>query len=576
MRSITKHIAVPAGLLLCSAAAACASTLVSFQVDLTAQAATFNPTNSDRVQLRGSLSELGSWGVGPWLTNNAAGSSPYLFTTTLSFAEANATQVQYKYVIIPYGDTNLADWSHGEGNIPGSGNRLFQLAGGAQNLPLDYFSNQSTLTPPGAPVTFQIDMTAQVNAGNFKWTTGDSVEVRGASGGLGSWGSNVALTNDATASNPNLFSGTFILSEVSGYTEFYKFVMVTTSTTWEGLSGLDVEPGGNRFFSLDYSGVTLAPVYFNDIAPAPLEDVDVTFSVDMSAQILQGGFDPSQDTAGLAGSFQGWNSTGNPLTNNPYASNTNIYSTVIHFHDFSTALESYKFVYYGGTHSGTVWESPTSTGGGNRSFNLGTNATLALPVVFFNDVDVVDLLKADTWVTFSVNMTNAVGTDSTAFDPATSTVWLNGVFGTWWSWSSNPAQWQMTNNPAGSEVYSLDVLFPAGSSLVVTYKYGLNGSDNEAAQNKNHIRYIRSVGHYAMPLDTFGAQTVESSFGNLTATLSPDGKVLVSWLGRPGVRLQTQSYLGSVDWFEHAETDGLSSTNWTASGKDLYFRLVKH
>ena len=543
MRTNTTHYALQTGLLLCSVAAACAQTLVTFQVDMSAQAGTsFNASGGDRVQLRGNLTALGAWNQGPWLTNSPNATNANLFTATIKFPDTITTQVQYKYVIIPNGDSNLSDWTYGESGIPSAtgGNRVFQLAGGAQKLPLDFFSNNSVNTPPGSPVTFQVDMTAQVKVGTFNPGGGDTVQVRGASGVIGEWNAGPVLTNDITASNTNLYSGTFVFYDVSGYTEVYKYVMANGSTgspTWENVPGAD-QNGGNRFFSLDYNGVTLAPVYFSDIAPGPAPvNVDVTFQVDMSAQILMGLFDPSQDQVVVRGSFQGWSGNADLCTNNPSASNTNLYSTVIPFFDFPTAVEQFKFVANGPTISGDDWENPTiSTLSGNRFFSLGSNATLVLPPVYFSDVGIDDILPTNTLVTFRVSMTNAVGTDGSTFDPSSSTVYLNGVFGTWWSWGSNPlpAQWQLTNNPVGSEVYTLEVPFPAESELVVTYKYGLNGLDNEAASGNNRVRYIRTLGSYVMPLDVFDNQVVEPSFGSLTATTAPSGQVDVSWLAVPG------------------------------------------
>jgi hypothetical protein len=180
-------------------------------------------------------------------------------------------------------------------------------------------------------------------------------------------------------------------------------------------------------------------------------------------------------------------------------------------------------------------------------------------------------------------MTNAVGTDSQVFDPTTDAVYMNGDFmgelsgGSpgWLPWTQgNLAPYQLTNI-SPSLIYSITLDIPKGNSLALTYKYSINGPDNEAASGSNHVRYIRAVGQYTLPLDQFGNQYVEPSFGNLKASLSPPGHVLVSWLGRPGVHLQTLSSLNSSAWQDHPETDGLMSTNWPAAGGRLFFRLIK-
>ena len=51
-----------------------------------------------------------------------------------------------------------------------------------------------------------------------------------------------------------------------------------------------------------------------------------------------------------------------------------------------------------------------------------------------------------------------------------------------------------------------------GSSPNMVYKYSIDGPDDEAAFNQNHVRYIRSTatGAYSFPVDTFGNQYNEA------------------------------------------------------------------
>jgi hypothetical protein len=201
-----------------------------------------------------------------------------------------------------------------------------------------------------------------------------------------------------------------------------------------------------------------------------------------------------------------------------------------------------------------------------------------LPVYFFSDVFGSDLLQQDTEVTFSVSMTNAMqyGT-STPFDPGVDTVFLNGDFLGWWPWGlSAPPQFQMVNDPPGSEIYTLTLVVPKGTSLQLTYKYGIDGYDNEAAVGQNHVRLVRSAqGNYTMPMDQFGKQLVEPSFGNLAIGSPSSGNIPITWLGRPGVHLQTSTNLANGTWQDHVETDGLGSTNWPVGDGAVFFRLIK-
>ena len=197
-----------------------------------------------------------------------------------------------------------------------------------------------------------------------------------------------------------------------------------------------------------------------------------------------------------------------------------------------------------------------------------------LPAVYFSDLGRSDVLAADTSVTFTVNMTNAVGTDAVHFDPAVNSVYMNGDFLGWWSWGSPPPQYQLSRIGA-SRIYSLTLLIPKGTPVELTYKYGIDGADDEAAFKVNNIRYVRTTGPYVLPLDTFGSQYAEPSFGDLNARPATNSHVLISWLGRPGVHLQTTSNLVNAVWQDRPETDSFSSTNWPVGSSRLFFRLIK-
>jgi hypothetical protein len=265
----------------------------------------------------------------------------------------------------------------------------------------------------------------------------------------------------------------------------------------------------------------------------------------------------------VRGDFNSWGTT--PCTNDPTAINTNIYSAVIQIHDGIGATRQFKFFSTVTANGG--WE----TNANNRTLHIVSGNAQTLPAVFFDDwfVDPVDVLSADTTVTFSVSMTNAVGSDSHVFDPAVDQVLINGVpiFQPWPI--STPV---LTNYPVPSIIYSVDLLLPKGSFLQQSYKYGMNGLNDEPGGN--HVRYIRSTGTYAMPMDVFGNIVVEPSFGNFTITHGSPGQVHLSWLGRPGVHLQVKSSL-TGSWVDHPETDGLSAVDWPISGSTSFFRLIK-
>jgi hypothetical protein len=559
-------------LLLCSAALASANTLVTFQVDMSA--APFDPS-TQTVSAHGSFN---SWGAAVPLTNNPAGSNPTLWTGTVN-VPTNGIVIEYKYVIDPVGT-----WE----SIPKGNNRLATLpaTGGASLLlPKAYFADV-----PAAPLTldlrFQVDMAQQISIGAF--TPGVSTVY--PKGTFNGWGTFDGMTNDPTILRTNqnglvtadVYVGTYTVSGSPGQTMDYKFYIDTNNKYEDPAAGVgDPSDHNNRFLLLaDAATQQLPIVFFSDAPYAPVSTNNVTFQVDMTAQVMNGSFDPATGTVEVRGGFNSWTGGITVCTNDPAAANTNIYRAVARIVDSAGASEQYKF--WASVPANTGWETRP-----NREFKMVAGAAQALPVVFFDDVSPNDLLPKDTVVTFSVNMTNAVGTDSHAFDPASGdAVYLNGVPNGFANWDTSLPQ--LTNNPVGSGIYSIEMLLPKGSPVVQNYKYSINGPDNEAAQNNNHSRVIRRPVSYALPLDKFGTPYTEPSFGQLAVAAAAAGKVPVSWLGRPGVHLQTAADLTSGSWQDLLNTDGaswvngamstngfVSVTNYPTGTAKTFFRLVK-
>ncbi len=563
----TFQAGIRAGLLLCTCLTAAANTLVTFQVDMTTAA--FDPS-TQIVAVRGSFDGFQTTFVFP-LTNNP-GTQVWSGTTNVPF---NSKVMSFKYTIDPG-----ATWE-------GSHNRLATLpaaSGATLILPKPYFGDNPP-TPITTSVTFQVDMAQQINTHAFD-VTSSSVYARG---GFNGWSTDTPMTNDPSIHTTNQFGlvtsnvyvMTYDVGSSPGQTIPFKFYF-DTGATWESPAPNTGDPNdnNNRFFSLAETGPQILPiVYFSDAPYAPVASSDVSFQVDMSAQVLSGRFDPTTGgTVEVKGNFNGWGTTHNYCTNDPGAANTNIYTAVIHLSDGVGATEQYKFFATVTENGG--WETMAD----NRTFQLANATSQTLPLVYFNNAPIGDVLPADTWVTFSVNMTNAIGTDGHAFDSTADSVFINGLgfnptppmIPFWLSWDpTSLAAFQLTNNPVGSKLYSLPVLIPKGTMpFQLSYQYSINGGSNEPPAGVNHVRYVRSTGTYTMPLDTFGTMVTEPSFGNLLATPSTTGHVLISWLGRPGVNLQTTDALNGR-WVNHPETDGLSSTNWPSASGPLYFRLIK-
>lgn len=535
---------------------------------------TFDPATQS-VAARGTFN---SWAAFP-LTNNPAGTNTALYTGTTNVA-GNATVMQYKYTVEP--------GAHYEAvALGGSHNRLITLptaSGASLVLPKVYYGD----APPEqvtTSVSFRVDLAQQINTGAFK-TDSSLVYARGS---FNSWTADNAMTNapGILVTNQyglvtsNVYVQTYDVTGSPGQTVDYKYY-IDTGSVWESPTPGTGDPvdNNNRFFNLgEGPSQTLPIIAFNDAPYAPVATNLVTFQVDMSAQVLAGNFDPASGTVEVRGNFNSWGTPASSATNDLSATNTNLYRAVVRIVDGVGAQQQYKF--WASVPANSGWETID-----NRVFRITNAPTVVLPVAFFNNLDPADLLSQDTVVRFTVSMTNAVGTDAHVFDPAMDQVFINGVPAGFVTWDASLPE--LTNNPTGSRLYSIELTLPKGSSIQQTYKYSINGTDNEAAVGANHVRFVRTEGTYQMPPDTFGVQYAEPSFGQLSANRAPSSSVSISWLGRPGVHLQTTGSLVAGPWNDLLDTDGatwttghsstngfISVTNYPASGSPSFFRLVK-
>ena len=602
-----KNRALLAGLMLCAAGVVNAQTsnsIVTFSVDMATNIldGTFVP-GTDAVNVRGTYN---GWDPGQTLLVRVGSTTVYTNTVN-DTNDANGASMNYVFNI------NGSTYESLPTSINGANNRTALLpstSGASLVLPTAFFSDKVAIVTND--VRFQVDVAQQIALGTFNPAT-SVVTVRGTL--FGNFGDPTSLsplntlTNDPTILRTNLnglvtsnvYVGTWPVTNSPGAFMEVKFVYTTgASTFWDGPQPPNTDGGGNRYFA--NVAQTLPVVDFSDQPFAPISQV--TFNVDMSIQVLAGTY--SNYPAFLAGSLNGWSTSATPLTNNPAAVNTNIYSAQVAVGQGS--IVSYKFTYQ---NNGTVWENPATTGGNNRTYAVPSVTSTDLPPVYFNDLLPDDVFLVSTPVTFAVNMSNAVGTDAHAFNPGSDSVYINGQFannGNWYAWAGgiNPASappgYQMVEQGL-TTIYTNTIIVPPGTPVGFAYKYGmdagsLNGgpSDDEAGFGQNHFRVVRETANlpYAMPGDTFGNQYGEPFFtygstggGNLIIGPASGGIVPVSWLGRPGAHLQTKTSLASGVWQDLWVTDGtnwtsghgsangfVSVTNWPAGG-NTFFRLVK-
>ncbi len=610
-----------------------ADTILSFSVNMATNLAdgSFNPPEAgaggtDSVYVNGTF--YGWSGNGLQLFEQ--GSSTIYTNSYDDTADANGHCVSYRFRLASETDgTNYettASWDNRAAELPAT-------SGASLGLPTPYYGDMG----PGQVinVTFQVDLAEQVQLGTFVPGT-SQVDVRGSFNGWANVGNyltndpTIAVTNAGGVVTHDVYTGTFAITsgaEVSGVPATNAFMewktVIDPSGIWESPGITDSGDAGNRFWCNNTNQV-LPVVSFGDMS---YSIAYATVNVDMSGPVL---LDPDYvpDSVVIWGTFNNW-ANGISMTNNPAAANTNIYSTVLTMAEGSSIVLQVR--YTNSLVGGFVYDYVDDSIYNNNARRLVTLPIMSgtlytnLPTFKFLDLSLDDYLTADTPVTFTVDMTGAVGTDGHVFDPSADNVYINGMFAngggtyypqTWYPWSgsvnpvSAPAGFELTRS-GSSLIYSDTITIPAGTPVALAYQYGMDEGglsggpeENEAASGANHFRIVRSTVNspYVMPTDVFtnnpylepvfapgnlyqGAGTLAG--GQLSVGALAGGKLPVSWLGRPGAHLQVNSSLAGSNWQDLPLTDGakwtagyssnnglVSVTNWPASG-NLLFRLVK-
>jgi hypothetical protein len=566
---------------------------VKFSVDMKAQVnlGNFNP-GTDLVFCGGSF-QTNPFAFSDFPLVRSNGTT--IYTNTYQDANLTNTVETYKFQYT----------SNGTAYYDADPNRSFTLKSGGQVVPLVYFDNIPAF--PSATtnyIKFIIDMGPQIYLGHFSPVAGDLVKVYG-SFESNKWSGNFPpigyLTNNPTLSGnaSNIYSGTFADGNYPGTVNQYKFLIAPGGT------GGSLEDGTDRTLVTPTGTTNLPTAFYNGVNTYASNAI--TFRVDMTVPVLTRALDLARgDTVGCAGTFQtnsfGVGAFGFTLTNNPALSGlaSNIYSGTYVDRNLPGSIERYKFVI--NTNAGdTRFELPASTGGGDRIFQL-PNAAATNALVYWNDYSANEVLLVDTTVKFTVDMTNAVDRFGNPFDPDLDIVLVDGdFFQPQWNVMSHYNDLTLYGDYAGGHImdrvgststtYTNSFLVPAGNPVHVLYKYGIihnndgvsnTNANNEAIDGLDHTRYIRSLGNTNLfPMDTFGQQrtdlagATEPAFGQLAIGGKSAGKFPVTWLGRRGVHLQSNTNLAGGTWQDLNATDGTSSTNWPATTGARYFRLVQ-
>ena len=162
------------------------STLVTFNVDMSAVAATDTNFNPDSVTLNG---DFNNWGGGIAMTNNPAAPNTNLFSTVIPLGVGTTVNYQFRYVELNNNQT-VYDLYHGILN--GASNRSFTVPNAASaNVPAVLFNDaplSDYLTQPTL-VTFSVDMNGAIGTDGhaFDPGSGDAVFVYGEINTWYSW-----------------------------------------------------------------------------------------------------------------------------------------------------------------------------------------------------------------------------------------------------------------------------------------------------------------------------------------------------------------------------------------------------
>lgn len=566
------------GLLVGASFAVRADDNVTFQVDLSNYTNSAGAQAATLVDVRGAFN---GWAAGSTLINNGAN----VYTGSFSVAGATGDKFQYKFTYttpmgVTWEDNNPPP---GAGQPPDEGNnRVLQLVGGTQTLPVVSFYAPSVTPPIDLPanlVTFQVDMTEQILLGNFiPDSGGDTIRVTGAPAALTSWNAGVDMTNNPALSGnaSNIYSAVVEILGMPGTSGgAHKFRM---NNGWE-----DTSDGADRNFTITGGAQVLPVRFYNDQPVGVVTNANVTFQVDMTPQVITGGFTNGVSTVTISGNITGWGG-GVAMVNNPSLPGTasNIYTATV-----STTTPTsvgmwcrYKFRADGG------WEAAAIYGVGqnkDRRFYY-TGGDQVLPLVTYNDASLCDVLLQETPVKIVVHLPNGrLDNNGIPFDKVNDKVYINGDFLKWPGWNNSLPE--MVNNPVGSDYYEQTFLMPGGSPRRMQFKFGIDGPghggmDNENPTYSDHVKYVRdNTAPYTMPAAEFGnlylSTLVEPLFGNLAAGALSSGYVPITWLGCPCVTLQTRTNANQGAWTDLPATDATSSINWPNTGGQRYFRLQK-
>jgi hypothetical protein len=171
---------------------------------------------------------------------------------TFEITDTVGATANYKFIMNTF--VGGVTWENNGVGPNGAQNRQFVFPDAATNLPSVYFNNISNANSLAvAPITFTVNMIVQNALGFF--TPGlDGVFVAGDA--INNWAAAASPLTQSLA-DPNVYSGTFSVTNVAGGLVSYKFEL-NSGVTWESIN--------NRQFAMPTVAGNLPTSYWNDVA----------------------------------------------------------------------------------------------------------------------------------------------------------------------------------------------------------------------------------------------------------------------------------------------------------------------
>ncbi|MGB5289083.1 MAG: T9SS type A sorting domain-containing protein [Ignavibacteriaceae bacterium] len=248
------------------------------------------------------------------------------------------------------------------------------------------------------------------------------------------------------------------------------------------------------------------------------KDILVNWECNMEIEILSGRFEAGTDTVAARGDFNGWGRHDLEQSIDPNVYVSAVPDTVFQAEVGDTIIAGYKFFY-----TPSSWENDP-----NKIYVLtqadydNGEATVSRS---FNDGSLTTVTNQATDVLFQVDVNGAVSALNNQPFTVINTVHLAG--------GTEPLQWPSLGWPngeinlmiplfddgtngdktAGDQIFTTTVTFPAYTTFLVSYKFGINygdaannqgGNDNENAIGANHQFNLFATAWFCETLDTFG------------------------------------------------------------------------